>query len=133
MNLKHYKNEGIVLVALLVLVCAYLYKHHQVTQQREQVAKTQRTLIELKEIGAFVKIWGDKAIRKRVDGLPKSVTPSKVKWSKKQNTVNATFSNLTANELNQLVTKILNIPVTISQLDVTKQAEKYIMEFACNW
>ena len=133
MNVKRYINEWIVLAAFVLLVGAYFYKHHQVTQQTEQVAKTKHTLTQLKEVVALEKIWGDKKISKKVNVLQRSVAPSKVKWSKKQNKVTASFSNLTANELNQLVTKILNIPVTISLLDVTKQAANYTMEFTCKW
>jgi len=133
MNIKRYMNELIVLLALLLLVGAYVYKHYQGTQQTEQVTKTKKTLNELKEVVALKKIWGDKKISKKVIALEKTIPASKVKWSRKQNKVTASYKDLTPNELNQLITKVLNTPVSIVLLDVTKQASNYNVEFKCKW
>ena len=133
MKLKRYLNEIIVVVALLLMLGAYLYKNHQVTQQTEQVSKVKHSLSELKEVVALKKIWGDKTITKKVDALQKVISVSKVKWSKKQNKVTATYSNLNSNELNKFTTKLLNTPVTITLLEIVAVGSNYNVEFKCKW
>jgi hypothetical protein len=133
MNIKRYINEILVALSLLLLIGAYFYKNHQVSTQIEQVTEVKRSLSELKEVVALKKIWGDKKIGKKVESLKTIVPASKVKWSKKQNKITATYKNLSPNELNKLITKILNTPVVIRLLDIIKTDETYNVEFKCKW
>jgi len=133
MNIKRYINEILVALSLLLLIGAYFYKNHQVSTQTEQVTEVKRSLSELKEVVALKKIWGDKKIGKKVESLKTIVPASKVKWSKKQNKITATYKNLSPNELNKLITKILNTPVVIRLLDIIKIDETYNVEFKCKW
>jgi len=132
-RLKRYLNEIIVLFALFLMLGAYFYKNHQVTQQTEEVSKVKHSLLELKEVVALKKIWGDKTITKKVDALQKVISVSKVKWSQKQNKVTATYSNLSPNELNKFTTKLLNTPVTITLLEIIAVESNYNVEFKCKW
>lgn len=133
MNLKRYINEWIILLSIVLLVGAYWYKHHQLSKQTEQVSQAKHTLTQVKEVVALEKIWGDKKITQKIEALHKIISPSKVQWSKKQNKVTATFNTLTANELNKLMTKLLNVPVSITLLEVNKIAENYEVELKCKW
>jgi hypothetical protein len=126
-------NEIIVGLALLLMVGAYIYKNHKASQQIEHVTKVKHSLSELKEVVALTKIWGDKKMTKKVARLQKVISVSKVKWTKKQNKVTAIYSNLNSNELNKLVTKILNTPVMITLLDITTAGSNYNVEFKCEW
>lgn len=132
MKFKRYMNEIIVFMALLLLFGAYGYKQYQVGEQEEQVTQVKRSLAELKEVVALKKIWGDK-VSKKVKSLQSAISVSKVKWSNKQNKVTATYSNLSSNELNKLITKILNTPVVITLLDITTAGSNYNVEFKCEW
>lgn len=132
MKFKRYMNEIIVFMALLLLFGAYAYKQYQVREQEEQVTQVKRSLAELKEVVALKKIWGDK-VSKKVKSLQSAISVSKVKWSNKQNKVTATYSNLSSNELNKLITKILNTPVVITLLDITTAGSNYNVEFKCEW
>jgi hypothetical protein len=126
-------NEILVGLALLLMLGAYVYKNIQVSNQTEQVTKVKRSLAELKEVVALSKIWGNKNISKKVDALQKAISASKVKWTKKQTKVTASYSKLSSNELNTLTTKILNTPVVITLLDIVKSGETYDVEFKCRW
>jgi len=133
MNLKKYTNESIIVIALLLMVGSYFYKNYKVTQQLEEVSKVKHSLLELKEVVALEKIWGDKGIQKKVDSLQKVISASKITWTKKQNKITASYSGLNSKELNKLTTKILNTPVTITLLDITTSGSNYNMEFKCKW
>jgi len=89
--------------------------------------------LELKEVVALEKIWGDKGIQKKVDSLQKVISASKVTWTKRQNKITASYKGLNSKELNKLTTKILNTPVVITLLDIATSGSNYNMEFKCKW
>jgi len=131
MQLKRYKNELIVGVALLLLLVSLIYKQGVTAGQSDASAGT--SLQELKEVIALKKVWGDKKTTKKVDKLKTIVSPSKVKWSKKSKKLTASFSNLTNQELNGVIVKIMNLAVEIQKLEVKKQGVAYQVEFKCKW
>lgn len=133
MNIKRYQNELIVLLAFILMLAAYLYKNHQVTQQTQKGIEIKHSLSELKEVVALEKIWGNKKISKKVDALKNIVSASKVKWSKKGTKATATYTGLNPNELNKLTTKIINTPIIITLLEIVKTESTYNMEFKCKW
>ena len=130
---KRYQNELIVVVALVLMLGGYLYKHTQITSQSETMAQANRSVAEVKEVIALQKIWSDKKITKKVDSLQTLIPENKVKWSSKNKKVTATYKGLTTSELNRVVTKILNLPVEIQQLKIQKLTSTYDMEFKCRW
>jgi hypothetical protein len=133
MNWKQYQNELIVLAAVVLMLFAYMYKHNQVTSQAQQAQSTKHSIEELKEVIALKKVWADKKTSKKVIKLEKLIPASKVKWSKKSKKVTATYTGLSANELNKLTTNILNLPVVVRLLDVEKTGSNYNVEFKCKW
>jgi len=133
MNWKQYQNELIVLGALLVLLFSYVYKHNQTTSHRQEVKRVQSSIDEIKEVAALKKIWGDKSIGKKIDVLHNIAPKNKVKWMKKGKKLTAYYTNLTANELNKLITKMLNMPVSIHLLEVNKINSTYKVDFKCKW
>lgn len=133
MNLKHYQNEMIVIVAFILMLGTFSYKHYYVSAQAKETEKTVQTLSELKEVVGLKKIWGNKNISKKVTALKKVIVASKVKWHKKGKKVTATYTGLNNSELNKLITKILNIPIEITLLDIQKNGLLYNVEFKCKW
>jgi len=131
MQLKRYKNELIVGIALLFLVIALIYKQSVVSGQSDVSAGT--SLQELKEVIALKKVWGDKKTTKKVDKLKTIVSSSKVKWSKKSKKLTASFLNLSDQELNRIIVKIMNLAVEIQKLEVKKLGASYQVEFKCKW
>lgn len=130
-QLKAYKNELIVGLAFLLLLITLAYKQGQVSRQSDTSAGS--AVQELKELISLQKIWGDKKMTKKVDKLKSIVSPSKVKWSKKSKKLTASFSNLTNQELNRVIIKIMNLAVVIQKLEVKKLGATYQVEFKCKW
>lgn len=130
-ELKAYKNELIVGVALLLLLIAFAYKQGQVSGQTD--VSTSSSLQELKEVIALKKVWGDKKTTKKVDNLKTIIAPSKVKWSRKGKKLTASFTNLGNQDFNRLIIKIMNLAVEIQTLEVKKLGASYHVEFKCKW
>ena len=133
MTWKRYQNELIVLAAFTFMFGGYLYKQSQSSSQEAYAVGSKYAVAELKEVIALRKIWSDKKIPQKVANLEKLISPSKVKWSNKSKKLTAVYSGLTDDELNKLVTKILNLPVEIKKLNIQKTDSSYHVEFKCKW
>ena len=133
MTWKRYQNELIALIAFVFMLGAYGYKTSQVSSQAQSLAAAKHSVAELQEVISLKKIWDDTRTTKKVERLKTLVPASKVKWSNQNKKVTASYKNLTAAELNTLVTKILNVPVEIQTLKVQKVASSYDVEFKCKW
>ncbi len=133
MNWKQYQNELIVLATFVLMLLTYMYKSNQASTQIAQAQTVKHSLEEIKEVIDLRKVWADKKISKKVNKLKTIVPASKLKWSKKGKKVTATYAGLSSNELNKLISKILNMPVEIRLLDIKKQGSTYNVEFKCKW
>ncbi len=131
--LKRYRNELIVLAALLLFVGGWLYKHQRAVHALQDAKQTAQEIVELKRVIALKKLWGDARIAKKVDSLKTVVSPSKITWQKQSKKLRVAFSGLNAQELNRVVTKILNLPVEIKLLKINKQGNAYHAECTCKW
>jgi len=65
--------------------------------------------------------------------VKKIIPPSKMKWKREGNKVTVSLHGLLPSEVNQVATKLLNIPVQIRHLKVEKKNNTYEMEFSCKW
>lgn len=133
MNWKQYLNELIIAVAVVLFAGGWFYKHHQESSQRDQTAQLRQELAEVKRVVGLKKIWGDSKIDRKVEKLKAGLSASKVRWQKRSKKLHATFLNLTGRELDSTVTKILNLPVQIKQLKITKSGNLYTLECTCKW
>ncbi len=133
MTWKRYQNELIVLIAFVFMLGAYGYKTAQVSSQAQSLASAKHSVEEIQEVISLQRIWADTKISKKVEKLQTLVPASKIKWSSQNKKVTASYKNLTATELNTLVTKILNVPVEIEKLKIQKVASSYDVEFKCKW
>jgi len=130
---ERYRNELMVLLSLLLLIFALLYKSSQTSNSIENRTVTKYAVQEFKQIIAHKKQWADKNIVKKLDKLKKVVPESKVQWKKKGKTLTAQFKGLSAKELNKVVTTILNLVVQIQVLKVKENHSSYDVEFKCKW
>ena len=133
MTWKRYQNELIALIAFVFMLIAYGYKTTQVSSQAKGIAGAKHSVEEIQEVISLQKIWADTKTSKKVEKLRTLVPASKITWSNKNKKVTASYKNLTARELNTLVTKILNVPVEIEKLKIQKVASSYDVEFKCKW
>lgn len=132
-QLKAYKNELIVFISLLFFLIAFIYKQIQTSPPNEANTDAKSSLQEIKEVIALKKIWGDKKITKKIDALQKIIPPSKIKWSRKGKKLSASFKNLSAQELNKIIIKVMNIAVEIQKLEIRKVGTSYQVELKCKW
>ncbi len=112
---------------------AFLYKNGQRSSQVKEVANTKQALNDFREIVVLRKIWAGKKTSNKVEKLKALIPASKVTWSKKSKKVTAVYKGLSSNELNKLITKILNLAVVIRELDIKKAGTSYDVEFKCKW
>ncbi|MCF6244706.1 MAG: hypothetical protein L3J43_06685 [Sulfurovum sp.] len=133
MNWKQYQNEFIALGAGLILLFAYSYKYTKVTSSTQEAKTVQTSIENLKEVISLKKIWVDKKIGKKIENLQTLVPSNKVKWSKKSKKITANYTDLGANELNKLTTKILGLPVIITLFNVEKIGSNYKVDLKCKW
>ncbi|MDY0402873.1 hypothetical protein [Sulfurovum sp.] len=133
MNFRRYQHELIAGIALLVMLGALLFKQGEISGKEERIKRLQSSVSELKEVVALKEIWGDKNLEKRVRELESVVPASKVKWNQKSKKVTASYQELTINELNTLMKKVLNLAVEMQLLDIKKEGELYHVELRCKW
>ena len=130
---KRYQNELMVLISLLLLVFALLYKNSQTSNSIENSTVTKHAVREFKQIIAHKKQWANKNIVKKLDKLKQVVPESKLNWKKKGKTLTTQFKGLSSQELNKVVTTILNLAVQIQVLKVKENHSSYDVEFKCKW
>jgi len=130
---KRYQNELIVLFSIVLLLSGLLYKNKQNADSVENRTVTKYAVREFKQIIAHKKQWADKSIAKKLDKLKSVVPASKLTWHKKAKTLNAQFKGLNSQELNKVVTTILNLAIQIQGLEVKENHSSYDVEFKCKW
>ena len=130
---KKYQNELIVLFSFLLMFGGYIYKTNIVANEAISAVETKKSLSDMREVIALKKLWTDKQTSQRVEKLKAVVPISKVKWSNKRKKVKASYRDLSARELNTLITKILNLPVEIKLLNIQNISKSYSVEFQCKW
>ncbi len=133
MSMKRYQNELIVLLVFFLMLGALFYKNKQLSLQIENATYVKQSIVDFKEIIALKKVWADKKTSKKVEKLKKLISASKMKWSYKSKKITASYKDLTAVELNKLITKILELPVEIQKLEIQKTTSFYNVEFKCKW
>ena len=130
---KRYQNELIVLFSLILFVSGLLYKNSQASNSVENRTITKHAVREFKQIIAHKKQWADKNIAQKLDKLKSVVPESKVTWKKKGKTLKAQFKGLTSQELNKVVTIILNFAIQIQVFDIKADHSSYDVELKCKW
>ncbi len=135
MTLQRYKNEIILLLALLFAIAAFFYKLNASSYVKENKAQIQQQIAEITAINKYKSQWDGKGMPNKVKALKTVVDASKVKsFSKKSKKLVASYVNLTANDLNKINNKLINMPVQIIKLQVTESSKNiYSMEFTCKW
>ena len=134
MILRHYRNELIVLVSLVLMLVALFYKNSTIGRLDSVNAEAKASMMQIGEIIALKKQWGDEALKKKVEQVKKGIASEKIKlFSIKGNKLSASFKGLNDNEVNRIILKLENIAVQISKLSVKRKDKSYSMEIKCKW
>ena len=130
---KQYQNELLVAFTFILLLSGIGYKSMQVKHREESFASMQGSLLEFKELLAYKKRWVDKKTSKKLDKLKALVPAEKLNWQKKGKKLHAVYNNMSAKELNKVVTMILNLPVQIQRMELKNSHDVYKLELKCKW
>jgi hypothetical protein len=135
MTLQRYKNELIILVALLFALFAFIYKLSATTYVSENRSVIQTQITQISAITSLKEQWGGKQLANKVKSLKTIVPTSKVlSFKKKSKKLVASYKNLTGNELSKVTNKLINMPVQVVLLNINQSAKnQYTMEFTCKW
>jgi len=135
MTLQRYKNELILLFAVLFALFAFIYKLSANAYVKENRTEITQKISEINTILTLKKQWGGKGLGSSVAKLKTVISPSKIKsFNKKSKKLIASYSGLTGNELSKLTNALINIPVQITQLNIQQRSKnQYTMEFTCKW
>ncbi len=135
MTLQRYKNEIILLVAFLFALFAFFYKHSASADVEKNKANIQKQIADITAIENYKGMWDDKKMANKIKVLKTIVPDSKVQsFSKKSKKLVASYTNLTANDLNMLNNKLISMPVQIVSLKINESSKKiFTMEFTCKW
>jgi len=135
MTLQRYKNELILLLTLIFVISAFMYKLSATKYVVENKASIQQHISEIVKIENYKKQWKGKGMANKVKVFKTIVNRSKVKvFSKKSSKLTLSYINLTANELNKITNKLLNIPVQITTLQIRELSKNtFKMELTCKW
>jgi len=135
MTLQRYKNEIILLLALLFAIFAFLYKLNAGSYVEENKAKIQEQISEITAIDNYKGQWDGKGMANKAKVFKNIVDASKIKsFRKKSKKLVASYVNLTASELNKVTKKLINMPIQITTLKVSESSKNiFSMEFTCKW
>jgi len=135
MTLQRYKNEIILLLSVLFALFAFIYKLSENNDVQENKANIQQQVQQIHTIDKLKKQWGGKNLANKVKTLKSVVPASKIKlFNKKSKKLTASYIGLTSNELNKVTNKLINMPVQIVLLNITKSSKnQYTMELTCKW
>jgi len=133
-NLKRYANEAIVIVSIVFLVGAIIYRHGAVNSLHESRAEFDMASKEIKETISLRKLWSSKGLRRKIKSLGATVSPSSVKSMViDRNKAKIVLTGLSGRELNSFLGKLAGMPVVFRRLDIRLEGEKYRMECICGW
>ena len=135
MILKRFRNELIILLALIFALSAFFYKisaRDAVSNKKDNIEKT---IAEISRVSELKKLWSSKQIAKDANGLKTIVAKNKVKLFKKTGEkVTVSYSGLDIKELNKITKKIMNRAFQITKLKITHNgSQSYSMELTCRW
>ena len=135
MTLQRYKNEIILFLAFLFALFGFFYKYSASTYVEKNRANIQKQIEDISAIENYKGMWDGKGMANKIKVLKSIVPASKVQaFSKKSKKLVATYINLTADELNKLNNKLLNMPVQIVSLNIKESSKNiFTMECTCKW
>jgi hypothetical protein len=112
---------------------AFFYKETRLSLQEEQLSSIKQEIKDVKKIVALKRVWADRHLSQKIDRLQSIVPASKVKWHKRGKKLTAGYQDLTSKELNKVMTKLMNLPLQITSLNIVRKGENYMMECQCKW
>jgi len=135
MVLKRFRNELIILIAIIFALSAFFYKLSAKNFVEDKKSEIISSINEISRVNELKKIWKSKSISKKSNRFKTIVAKDKVKSFKKHSEkVIVSYKNLNIKELNSVTKYIMNNPFIIVKLKIDKVAKNsYSMELICKW
>ena len=134
--LRRYQNEGIILLALLLLFAAVLYRGHQHSSLQESSAKATAMVSKIEDVATMKKLWQkNSTISQKLQAIRSYLPAAKVKTLQiEKKKAHILLEGLDGNELNKVAGKYLaSIPVQIIEMSIRRDGEYYRLELQCKW
>jgi predicted component of type VI protein secretion system len=133
MNITQYKNEILLIVSILILTFAYLFKSHTIEELESNKANNIKSALEIKEAISLKNIWEPKDIVQKIDKLKRLVSSNQLEWRKSGKKLNIKFKNMETKEFNRVLNQILTTPIQIKEIKIEQNHQKYTMELKCKY
>ncbi len=135
MTIKRFKNELIILIALIFTLFAFGYKLSAKGYVQEEQTDIQKSIMDVSKVAELKKLWGNKNIANMVDTFKTIVNETKIKsFEKRSKKVVAKYQDLSVKELNKITNQLLKTPLQITSLEIKESSkEKFTMELTCKW
>jgi len=133
---RRYQNELMILIALLLLAGAVLFKTYQHTALEKQDAEAAKMVSQIEDIATMQKLWlKNKTIPQKLIALKHTLGKAKIKtFELKKKKAHILLENLHGSELNKIVGKQLaSIPIQIEEMTIERSGETYRLELRCKW
>ena len=135
MTLKRFKNELVILMALLFVGFAFFYKisaEKSVAIEKKEITDSVSEISKVAELKSF---WNPKKVKKEALNFKTIVAKEKVKRFEKRSTkIVAIYQNLSVKELNTISKKLLSTHFQITKLSIQESSkDRFNMEFTCKW
>jgi len=133
--LKRFRNELIIVLAVVFAISALFYKLSAEKFVEEKKSEIVSSISEISKVNGLKKIWKSKGISKKANRFKTIVAKSKLKSFKKHSEkVIVSYKNLNTRELNSVTKYIMNNPFVIVKIKIDKVAKNsYSMELICKW
>lgn len=134
--LRRYQNEGMILLALLLLFAAVLYRGYQHNSLQESSTKATEMASKIEDVATMKKLWQkNSTVPQKLQAIKSYLSPAKVKTLQiEKKKAHILLEGLDGNELNSVTGKYLaSIPVQITEMSIRRDGEYYRLELQCKW
>ena len=134
--LRRYQNEAMILLALLLLVGAILFKTYRHKALETQSVGAAELISQMEDIATMKKLWvKNKKIPKKLASIKSSLGDTKIKtFNIEKKKAHILLENLNGSQLNAIVGKQLaSIPIQIVEMSIERSGENYRLELRCKW
>ncbi|NKQ40581.1 MAG: hypothetical protein HF962_03325 [Sulfurovum sp.] len=134
--LRRYQNEAMLLVALLLLLGAMIFKTYSHSQLETKSLEASKTTSKIEDIATMKKLWqNNKEIPQKLKSIKSTVGASKInKFKIEKKKADIILVNLNGTQLNKIIGKQLaSIPIQIVNMSVERSGESYRLELLCKW
>ena len=132
--MDRFRNELILLVAVLVLIAGIVYRYTRESQLDSVVLRNHQASQQIREIAILKQVWGTKGIRAKITKIREALPAARIKtFDLKKSELRAVFSGLSGAEINTVTTQIGESPLRIRSLSILRSGKTYTVRCRCTW